>query len=55
MTPLHKLYTLSGWLSGVFLVSICVLVVAQIVARQLGTETWSVPPSPATSKPRRVR
>ena len=37
MTPLHKLYTLSGWLSGVFLVLICVLVVAQIVARQLGT------------------
>jgi len=37
MTPLHKLYTLSGWLSGVFLVLICLLVVAQIVARQLGT------------------
>ncbi|KFX70310.1 TRAP dicarboxylate transporter subunit DctQ [Pseudomonas taeanensis MS-3] len=37
MTPLHKLYTLSGWLSGVFLVLICLLVVAQIVSRQLGT------------------
>lgn len=37
MTPLHKLYTLSGWLSGVFLVLICLLVVAQILARQLGT------------------
>ena len=36
MTPLHKLYTLSGWLSGVFLVLICLLVVAQIVARQFG-------------------
>lgn len=37
MTPLHKLYTLSGWLSGLFLVLICVLVIAQIVARQLGS------------------
>ncbi|MFP6850690.1 MAG: TRAP transporter small permease [Pseudomonas sp.] len=37
MAPLHKLYTLSGWLSGVFLVLICLLVVAQIVARQFGS------------------
>ena len=38
MTPLHKLYTLSGWLSGVFLVLICLLVVAQSVGATVGFE-----------------
>lgn len=37
MSWLRKLYTLSGMLAGVFLVLICVLIVAQIVARQFGT------------------
>lgn len=37
MSWLRKLYTLSGMLAGVFLILICVLIVAQIVARQFGT------------------
>lgn len=36
MKLLHKLYTLCGLLSGLFLVLICLLVIAQIVARQVG-------------------
>lgn len=34
---LHRLYDAAGALAGVFLVAICVIVSAQIVARQLGT------------------
>jgi TRAP-type C4-dicarboxylate transport system permease small subunit len=37
MSWLRKLYTLSGLLAGVFLIIICVLIVAQILARQFGT------------------
>ncbi|HWV08990.1 TRAP transporter small permease [Pseudomonas sp. GD03944] len=37
MSWLRKLYTLSGLLAGVFLILICVLIVAQILARQFGT------------------
>lgn len=37
MTWLRKLYTLSGALSGLFMVLICLLVLAQIVARLLDT------------------
>jgi TRAP-type C4-dicarboxylate transport system permease small subunit len=37
MKLLHKLYTLCGLLSGLFLVLICLLVIAQIVARQVGS------------------
>ena len=36
MKLLHKLYTLCGLLSGLFLVLICLLVIAQILARQFG-------------------
>lgn len=34
---LRKLYTASGMLSGICMILICLLIVAQIVARQLGT------------------
>lgn len=37
MSWLRKLYTLSGLLAGLFLILICVLIVAQILARQFGT------------------
>jgi len=37
MSWLRKLYTLSGLLAGLFLILICVIIVAQIVARQFGT------------------
>ncbi|MDX1368210.1 TRAP transporter small permease [Pseudomonas sp.] len=36
MKLLHKLYTLCGLLSGLFLMLICLLVISQVVARQLG-------------------
>lgn len=39
---LHRLYDAAGALAGVFLVAICVIVTAQIVARQLGTIIPSV-------------
>jgi TRAP-type C4-dicarboxylate transport system permease small subunit len=37
MSPLKKLYVASGMLSGAFMVLICVLVLAQIVARMAGS------------------
>lgn len=37
MALLHKLYRLSGYLSAVSLVLICVLILAQILARSFGT------------------
>lgn len=37
MSWLRKLYTMSGLLAGLFLILICVLIVAQILARQFGT------------------
>lgn len=37
MSPLKKLYALSGALSGVFLVLICLLILAQMLARLFGT------------------
>lgn len=37
MRLLHGLYRLSGWLSAISLVAICALILAQIVARSLGT------------------
>jgi TRAP-type C4-dicarboxylate transport system permease small subunit len=37
MNPLKKLYALSGLLSGLFMILICLLILAQMVARLLGT------------------
>ena len=37
MPLLHRLYQLSGLLSALSLASICVLILAQVVARNLGT------------------
>lgn len=37
MSWLRKLYTLSGLLAGLFMILICLLIVAQILARQFGT------------------
>jgi len=37
MKPLHRLYRLSGLLSAACLVMICVLILAQIIARSLGS------------------
>ena len=37
MSPLHRLYQASGVLSAASLVAICVLILAQVIARNLGT------------------
>lgn len=37
MKLLHRLYRLSGWLSAISLAAICVLILAQILARSFGT------------------